>query len=178
MSKQLHTRFLPETQSEAARLERALQLAFLNSTAALPKRPDGTNKSRFDNAAREENPSYPWRTFAEALRAVATDAAKIGGPTVDATEERIIDAAICFLEFVLEPMKRPDAGAILYLAAAREVPEAIDWMARARLAPTPENLARTDQEVSEAERTLRVYRGSLRRSRDFPRPMGATPIGA
>jgi glutathione S-transferase len=178
MSKPTHTRFLPETQADAAKLERALQLAFLNSTSAVGKRPEGTAKSRFNNAARKSNAARPWEQFAESLRAVAADAAEIGGPTVEATEERIIDVTICFLEFVLEPMKRADAGAVTYLAAAKEVPEAIDWMARARLAPTPETLARTDQEVSEAERVLRLHRSSLRRSRDFPRSMGAPPLGA
>jgi hypothetical protein len=176
MSKQLHTRFLPETQDDAARLERALQLAFLNSTAAIGRRPEGQARSRFNNAARDENPSRPWRTFAEPLRAVAIEAAKIGGPTVALTEERIIDAVICFLEFVLQPMQQKDVALVTYCAAAKEVPEAIDWMARAHMQPTSENIARADQEMSEAERVLRLHRASRRRCLDFPRPHGATPM--
>lgn len=173
MSKQVHRRALPGVQTEASRLERALQLAFVNTTSALPRRPDP--RHRFDNAVRDENPTRPWEKFAEPLRDAAIAAAKIGGPCAEITEERIIDAVICFLEFALEPLQKRDVALVSYLAAAREVPEAIDAITRAHMQPTAENLARADHETGEAEQVLRLHRGSLRRSRDYPR---ATPLHA
>lgn len=176
MSKQTHRRALPGVQTDATRLERALQLAYVNTTSALPKRP--APRHRFDNAVRPENPTRPWEKFAEPLRDAAAAAAQIGGPCAETTEERIIDAVICFLEFALEPLQKRDVSLVSYLAAAREVPEAIDAMARAHLQPTTENLARADVETSEAEQVLRLHRGSLRRSQNYPRPRGATPMNA
>lgn len=174
MSKQLHRHSLPGMQTEAARLERALQLAFLNSTAALPKRPEGTNGSRFNNTAREDNPTRPWRLFAEALRAVATDAARIGGPCIEQTEERIADAVICFMEYTLEPLRKP-IGSAGYRVVSKEMPEAVEAITTEQFVPTPENKAVADREACQAALSLQLYRASLRRSRDFPLPMGATP---
>lgn len=173
MSKQHHTRFLPETQSEAARRERWLQYAFLNSTSAVGRRPERV-KSRFDNAARESNPSRPWECFAESLRAVAQDAAEIGGPTVEATEDLIIDVVIAFMDYVMEPMKVPQ-GECGYLSLNKELPEGVEAITAAKLDPTPENLANADVQVAEAARALQLYRGGLRRTHQYMRPRGATP---
>lgn len=175
MSKQHHTRFLPETQREAARRERLLQLAFLNAPSAIGKRPESA-RTRFNNAARESNPTRPWEQFAEPLRAVALEAAKIGGPTVTETEERIIDVTIAFMEYVLEPLKVPE-GECGYLTLNKELPEGVEAITAAKLNPTPENLARADVQVAEAAHSLQLYRASIRKSHNYMRPLGASPLG-
>lgn len=166
MSKQTHRRALPGVQTEAERLEKSLQLAFVNTTCALPKRPEP--RHRFDNAVRPCNPTRPWEKFAGPLRDAAEEAARIGGPCATITEERITDAVIVFLEFVTAPLRRCDAGMASYLAVSREVPEAIESIATAHLLPTAEHIAAADREAHEASLALELHRGGLRRLRDYP----------
>ena len=168
---QMHRRALPGRQIPEGRRERPLQLAFVNAASALPCRPEP--RSAFDNAARRENPSRPWHAFADPLRAVAAAARVQGGPCVDATEERLILACLALLEYVLEPLEVRPVGDACYLAVAKEVPEAIDAVAAARLLPTLENIARADRESGEASIALQLHRGGLRRMHDFVRPLGA-----
>ena len=178
MSKQNHLRALPGTQIDAQRRERAMQLAFVNVTSALPCRPEP--RHRFDNAARKlDDPSRsrPWADFAEPLLDAAIAAARIGGTTAQETEERIVEAVITLLDYCTAPFQKSEPGVVSYLAVAREVPEAIDWLARARMTPTPEVIRRATEESAEACGALRLHIGGLSRPRTMRSRMG-TPSDA
>jgi hypothetical protein len=174
MSKQNHLRALPGTQIDAQRRERAMQLAFVNVTSPLPCRPEP--RHRFDNAARKlDDPSRsrPWADFAEPLRDAALAAVRIGGPTARETEERIVEAVIALLDYCTAPFQTDEPGLVSYLAVAREVPEAIDWLARARMTPTPEIISRAREESAEACGALRLHMGGLSRPRTMRPTVGA-----
>jgi hypothetical protein len=165
--KQIHRRALPGVQTEASKLERALQLAFVNAAGALPKRPD--RRHPFDNAARTANPTRPWEKFAEPLRDVATEAARIGGATADTTEERIVDAVICFLEYVLEPLETRAAADVTYVQLVREQAEALDAQARARGLGTAEARAMAVRETRDVIGVAQLYVANVRRPLGTPR---------
>jgi hypothetical protein len=177
MSKQLHRCVLQGAQTEQARLERYLAHAFVNTTSAIGSRPEPSH--RFANAARDQDDptrTRPWEKFADPLRDVAVVAVSKGDAVARQTEDLIVDAVIALLDYVTEPFQK-HAGVVSYLAVAREVPEAIDWLARARMQPSAEIEARAERESAEACAALTLHRGTLRRPKDFPRPRGATPIG-
>jgi hypothetical protein len=153
---------------------RPVQLAFVNAASALPCRPEP--RAAFDNAARRDNPSRPWERCADPMRAVAAEAARIGGPCIQQTEERIIDFAIALMEYMLEPLTLPHSGECTYLVVTKEVPEGVEAITTAKLDPTPENIANADVQVGEAARALQLYQGGLRRrASNYPRPMGCSP---
>jgi hypothetical protein len=181
VSKQHHTRFLPETQSEAGRREKALRYAFLNSTSATGRRPSGKSRSRLNNAARKSNATRPWELFADPLRDVAVDAAKCDRAVQDLTEERIIEACIALLHYVLEPLDGRTVGEVTYLGVCKEVPEAVEAITVAKFDPTPDKIATAQRESCEAARALQLHKGGLRTTpagqtgKPYMRPRGATP---
>lgn len=174
MSRQHHRRPLPvRPTEEAERRETALRHTFVNASSALGSRPAPV-RSTFDKAASTEQ-RRPWKSFAEPLRVCAIEASRRDRAVQDATEEKIIDAILALMHYVLEPLDSRLIGETTLLGVCKEVPEGVEAIMDARLNPTPETLANADMQVAEAARSLQLYRGGLRRTRDYMRPLGATP---
>jgi hypothetical protein len=176
MRQRNHLRVLPDAQTGGEFFARRLQSTFVNTTSALGCRPEP--RHRFDNAARQwDDPSRaePWADVLEPLRDAASVAATRGGACADETESRIIEFVLVLLEAALLPLRETAGEPVTYDVAAREVPDAIDWMARARMLPTPENVARAEREIAEGVCALQLHRTSLRVG-EFRRPMGV-PMG-
>jgi hypothetical protein len=171
-----HRRLPARSTSEAESRENALRSAFVNASSALGYRPMAW-RSTIDKAASTEA-RRPWKSYAEPLRAIAIDASQQDRATQDATERLIIDAVISLLHYVLEPLDPRDAAVIGYVGVSNELSEGVEAITTAKLNPTPENLATADREAGEAARSLQLYRGGLRTSRDYMRPLGASPMGA
>jgi hypothetical protein len=172
MRQQDHLRVLPDAQIAKLFYDRRLQATYVNTTSAIGCRPEP--RHRFDNAARKwDDPSRtePWADVLAPLADAATIAAARGGKCAEETEDRITEFALVLLEAALLPLRAASGDMVSYDVAAREVPEAIDWMARARMHPTPEIIARADREIAQGAVALSLHRTSLRVG-EFRRPLG------
>lgn len=176
MPRTIHRRVLPTRPTDdedGQRRERSLRLAFVNAPSELPARPEP--RSAFDKPA-SDPARRPWRCFAEPLRATAYAAAKIGGTVAAETERKIVEAVTALLAYVLAPLSRSTIGTVCYVTVAKESAEALEAITVARALPTPEHVARADQQVDEAITALSLYRATLRGTPpNFPLPRGATP---
>src|SRR5436190_16787115 len=140
MHKPTHRRGLQARQIVSSRREAPVRHTFVNMAGALPCRPEP--RAVFDHVA--SNPlTRPWRHVADPARACAAAAARLGGKAAQDTEDNIIAFMIAMLEYMLEPLNQSVrcVGEVTYPALAREHGEAVEALAVARMAPTPENLA-------------------------------------
>lgn len=153
---------------EAEKRENTLRYAFLNASTAIGHRPDAV-RSTMDKAASTEA-RRPWKGMAEPLRAIAIEAAQRDNATQRATEAFIMDAILALAHYVLEPLESRLIGETTYLSVARELPEAVEAIAVARLNPTPRALEEADRESAEAAMALQLHRGGLRRTHQYLRP--------
>lgn len=174
MSRQHHRRVLPARPTESEAREKRVRTSFVNTTHAIGHRPDAA-KSTYDKAASTEA-RRPWRGYAEPLRRTAAEAALRGGICAERTELLITDAICALLDYILEPMDR-SGGDATYLSVAKELPDAVDWIARAHMDEDPAVAERADTEVAEAVVSLRLHRATLRRRQEAFRPLGVSPPG-
>ena len=153
---QIHRSALPGGQTEGSLHERRVLIAFVDSTAALPSRPEP--RATFDNVCRKDGPARPWRNFGIPLRACAHAAAQIGGTTADETRVRILRAVLAFGAWVIEPLDDvAPIGALLYTELMREQAEAIEAQSLARGLGTAQARANALRETQEAITAQRVW---------------------
>jgi hypothetical protein len=156
MRQQIHRSALSGGQTEADRLERAVQTAFVNAPSALPCRPEP--RAVFDNAARTSGPARPWRHLGVPLRATCAAASAIGGPAIDRTRELVIRAVLAFLAWVLEPLNDGvPLSDILFATLVKEQAEALEAQALARGLETDAAITHAVEQTEEAILAQRIF---------------------